>query len=81
MGLAPYGDTGSPNIKKYVEVFKKEMIEIKNDGSLWFNQDYFYFNIRILTKDGIHFIVSISICAKIILSLKCCMLTLKEIIV
>ena len=68
MGLAPYGDTGSPNI------------EIKNDGSLWLNHDYFYFNIRILTKDGIHFIVSISLCAKIILSLKFCMLTLKEII-
>ena len=58
MGLAPYGDTGSPNI------------EIKNDGSLWLNHDYFYFNIRILTKNGIHFIFSISLYAKIIFVFK-----------
>lgn len=45
MGLAPYGDIDSPDIKKYVEVIKKEMIEIKNDGSLWLNQDYFNYAV------------------------------------
>jgi carbamoyltransferase len=41
MGLAPYGDPSSPDIKKYVETIKKELIDIKDDGSIWLNQKYF----------------------------------------
>lgn len=41
MGLAPYGNPTAPEIIKYVDDIKKEMIEIKDDGSLWLNQDYF----------------------------------------
>lgn len=41
MGLAPYGDSSSSNIEKYVNDIKNEMIDIKDDGSLWLNQDYF----------------------------------------
>jgi carbamoyltransferase len=35
MGLAPYGEP------KYVKVIKDHLIEIKDDGSLWVNQEYF----------------------------------------
>ncbi len=35
MGLAPYGQP------KYVDVIKEHLIEIKEDGSFWLNQDYF----------------------------------------
>ena len=35
MGLAPYGEP------KYVDLIKKELIEIKEDGSFRMNQDYF----------------------------------------
>ncbi len=35
MGLAPYGQP------KYVDAIKKHLIEIKDDGSLWMNQEYF----------------------------------------
>ncbi len=35
MGLAPYGEP------KYVEAIKDHVIEIKDDGSLWMNQEYF----------------------------------------
>ena len=35
MGLAPYGDP------KYKEIIKKELIDIKNDGSFHLNQKYF----------------------------------------
>ncbi|MGL4631652.1 MAG: carbamoyltransferase family protein, partial [Leadbetterella sp.] len=41
MGLAPYGDPTSPEIKKYVDIIKKDLISIKEDGSLWLDQDYF----------------------------------------
>jgi carbamoyltransferase len=35
MGLAPYGEP------KYVDTIKKHLLEIKDDGSLWMNQEYF----------------------------------------
>jgi len=35
MGLAPYGEP------KYVKVIKDHVVEIKDDGSLWMNQEYF----------------------------------------
>ncbi|MCF0043356.1 carbamoyltransferase family protein [Dyadobacter fanqingshengii] len=41
MGLAPYGNPTSPDIKKYEEIILKDLIELKEDGSVWLNQDYF----------------------------------------
>src|ERR1051326_865790 len=41
MGLAPYGNSTSPDVDKYISTIKKEMIDIKEDGSLWLNQNYF----------------------------------------
>ncbi len=35
MGLAPYGEP------KYVKAIKDHVVHIKDDGSLWMNQDYF----------------------------------------
>jgi carbamoyltransferase len=35
MGLAPYGKP------KYVDLIKKHLVEIRDDGSLWMNQEYF----------------------------------------
>jgi carbamoyltransferase len=35
MGLAPYGEP------KYVPLIKEHLVEIKDDGSLWMNQEYF----------------------------------------
>ncbi len=35
MGLAPYGEP------RYVKIIKDHLIEIRDDGSLWMNQDYF----------------------------------------
>lgn len=35
MGLAPYGEP------KYVNLIKKYLIDIKNDGSVWMNMEYF----------------------------------------
>ncbi len=35
MGLAPYGEP------KYVDLIKQHVVEIRDDGSLWLNQEYF----------------------------------------
>jgi carbamoyltransferase len=37
MGLAPYGQP------KYTEVIRRELIDVKPDGSFWLNLDYFNF--------------------------------------
>ncbi|HOX24084.1 MAG TPA: carbamoyltransferase C-terminal domain-containing protein, partial [Elusimicrobiales bacterium] len=41
MGLAPYGDPDSPLTKKYLDILRSELAELKPDGSLWLNQKYF----------------------------------------
>ena len=41
MGLAPYGNPNSERVEKFVELIKKELIDLKDDGSIWLNQKYF----------------------------------------
>ena len=41
MGLAPYGNSGSEQTNKFIELIKKHIVSIKDDGSIWLNQDYF----------------------------------------
>jgi carbamoyltransferase len=45
MGLAPYGEP------KYVDLIKQHLVEIRDDGSLWMNQEYFTY-ARALTMTG-----------------------------
>lgn len=41
MGLAPYGNPKSPDIDRYVRTILTELTDLKEDGSLWLNQQYF----------------------------------------
>jgi len=41
MGLAPYGNPESEDIAKYIKIIKEELVDIKDDGSIWLNQKYF----------------------------------------
>lgn len=41
MGLAPYGNHGSPEVAKYVDIIKSKLIDLKPDGSVFLNQEYF----------------------------------------
>ena len=41
MGLAPYGRSGSPQVAKYKELIYSELIDLREDGSLLLNMDYF----------------------------------------
>lgn len=41
MGLAPYGEANADQTKQFIATIKKELIDIKQDGSIWLNQKYF----------------------------------------
>ena len=52
MGLAPYGDLSSEQVKHYVKLIKDNILEIKNDGSIWLNQLFFSYatGLRMIKK-------------------------------
>ncbi|MBL7738932.1 MAG: carbamoyltransferase [Chitinophagaceae bacterium] len=41
MGLAPYGDPHSSRTQQFIALIKEHLVSIKEDGSIWLNQDYF----------------------------------------
>lgn len=41
MGLAPYGDPTAKETHDFADLIKKELVDIKADGSIWLNQKYF----------------------------------------
>jgi carbamoyltransferase len=41
MGLAPYGNPDSPMVAGYIKTIKEVLVDIKDDGSIWLNQEYF----------------------------------------
>jgi carbamoyltransferase len=41
MGLAPYGDPTAKQTHDFADLIKKELVDIKEDGSIWLNQAYF----------------------------------------
>lgn len=41
MGLAPYGNGESKNVAGYVRIIKEKLVDIKDDGSIWLDQQYF----------------------------------------
>ena len=41
MGLAPYGDPNSQQLKDFISIIKDKLIDLKEDGSIWLNQEYF----------------------------------------
>lgn len=41
MGLAPYGDPTSERTQKYIDTIKEKLVDIKDDGSIVLNMDYF----------------------------------------
>jgi carbamoyltransferase len=52
MGLAPYGDAESEETKKFIEIIKTKLIDIKEDGSIWLNQKYFNYSTGLrMVKD------------------------------
>lgn len=53
MGLAPYGIPESAEVKKFIQIIKEKLVEIKEDGSLWLNQEYFSYSTGLrMVKDS-----------------------------
>lgn len=53
MGLAPYGNPNAEQTKHFVDVIKSELIDLKDDGSVWLNQTYFNYatGLRMVKDD------------------------------
>ncbi|SNB46628.1 carbamoyltransferase [Geobacter sp. DSM 9736] len=45
MGLAPYGDPTSDRTRRYIDAIYGNIIDMKADGSVWLNQDYFNYAV------------------------------------
>lgn len=43
MGLAPYGVASSPRVEKFITLIKESLVDIRPDGSILLNMDYFDF--------------------------------------
>ncbi len=41
MGLAPYGNPESDQVKRFAETIRSQLARINDDGSIWLNQRYF----------------------------------------
>lgn len=41
MGLAPYGNPNAEETLKFVDIIKANLVDIKEDGSIWLDQSYF----------------------------------------
>lgn len=41
MGLAPYGNPNSDQTKEFVKIIKDNLVDIKDDGSIWLDQKYY----------------------------------------
>jgi carbamoyltransferase len=41
MGLAPYGNPNEQQTNDFIQLIKNNIVSIKEDGSIWLNQDYF----------------------------------------
>lgn len=44
MGLAPYGNPNSDRTKEFQNLIKEHIVHLKDDGSVWLNQDYFNYS-------------------------------------
>ncbi|MEN8152936.1 MAG: carbamoyltransferase [Acidobacteriota bacterium] len=52
MGLAPYGEPDSDTVKDYLDKIKSSIADIKEDGSIFLNMDYFnYATGKTMIKD------------------------------
>ena len=54
MGLAPYGNRAGEGCQRMVEVIKTKLVDIKGDGSLYLNQEYFdYATGKRMVRDAV----------------------------
>lgn len=47
MGLAPYGNHDSKRVSQFIEIIKENLVDIRSDGSIKLNMDYFEYPVRL----------------------------------
>lgn len=52
MGLAPYGNPDSAQTADYVKLIRSNLVDIKNDGSIWMNPAYFRYATGLKMVNG-----------------------------
>ncbi|WP_308991278.1 carbamoyltransferase [Mariniflexile litorale] len=52
MGLAPYGNPNSKRVSQFVALIKEKLIDIKSDGSIKLNMDYFEYPVGLRMVDS-----------------------------
>ena len=52
MGLAPYGNPNSKQTNEFITLIKNHIVSIKDDGSIWLNQDYFDYAVGLKMVKG-----------------------------
>ena len=51
MGLAPYGNPNSDKVSDFIKKIKEELVDIKDDGSIFLNQSYFKYTTQLKMID------------------------------
>jgi len=51
MGLAPYGNPDAEQTKDFIRIMKENIVSIKEDGSIWLNQEYFNYSTGLKMVD------------------------------
>lgn len=51
MGLAPYGNPHASQTNEFIRLIKEHIVSIKDDGSIWLNQDYFKYSTGLRMVD------------------------------
>jgi len=52
MGLAPYGNPYGEQTRNFIYLIKEYLVDIKDDGSVWLNQEYFNYSTGLtMTKN------------------------------
>lgn len=51
MGLAPYGNPDAEQTKDFIRIMKENIVSIKDDGSIWLNQEYFNYSTGLKMVD------------------------------
>ncbi len=53
MGLAPYGNPEAEEVGKFVQIIKNNLVDIKEDGSIWMDQNYFNYatGLKMIKED------------------------------
>ena len=63
MGLAPYGIEESDETKLFINKIKTEIVDIKNDGSIFLNQKYFKYTygLRMIKESKLNTYLGLSL--------------------